>query len=166
MRAIDVSGYRYCDIVLYLAGLLNAMGEKVFVRDLSEDTTLYKYLPRVERLGNDDIMELKGVLFAQGYKVIPEECTYCFDLQEPSSDTVFVKERRDRSRNRDLHDTVYVNIHDTVFVPKYVPKFLEIPRELTREEQTKITIGEWTINIAVALAVALLVFLTIKILKR
>ena len=81
-------------------------------------------------------------------------------------DTVFVIERRDRSRNRDLHDTVYVNIHDTVFVPKYVPKFLEIPRELTREEQTKITIGEWTINIAVALAVALLVFLTIKILKR
>ena len=92
MRAIDVSGYRYCDIVLYLAGLLNAMGEKVFVRDLSEDMTLYKYLPKVERLGNDDIMELKGVLFAQGYKVIPEECTYCFDLQEHSSDTVFVKE--------------------------------------------------------------------------
>ncbi len=92
MRAIDVSGRRFCDIVLYLAGLLNALGEKVFVRDLSGDNVLYKYLPKVSGLGNDDVMELKGVLFVKGYSVIPEECTFCFDLQEPQMDPELVRD--------------------------------------------------------------------------
>ncbi len=83
MKAIDVNGFRYCDIVLYLANLLTALGEKVFVRDLSEDGVMYKYLPKVERVSSDDILELKGVSFVQGYKLAPEDCTFCFNLWEP-----------------------------------------------------------------------------------
>ena len=92
MKAIDVNGYRYCDIVLYLAGLLSALGEKVFVRDMSDDYIMYKYLPEVKGVGCDEILELKGISFAQGHAAIPEDCTYCFNLWEPQGGIEYVRE--------------------------------------------------------------------------
>ena len=84
MKAIDVNGYRYHDIVLYLASLLTALGEKVFVRDLTEDMSIYRYLPEVKGIEDGEQLELKGVGFAQGHIPVPEECTYCFNLWDPA----------------------------------------------------------------------------------
>ena len=95
MQTINVNGFRYHDIVLYLAGLLTALGEKVFVRDLSEDMSIYRYLPEVRGIEEGAMIELKGVSFAQGIMPTPEECTYCFNLWDPVRSLSYVREDRE-----------------------------------------------------------------------
>lgn len=92
MKAIDVNGYRYHDIVLYLSSLLTALGEKVFVRDMTDDMSIYRYLPEVKGIGDGEPLELKGVEFAQGNIAVPEETTFCFNLWEPAKSLCFVRE--------------------------------------------------------------------------
>ncbi len=92
MQTINVNGFRYHDIVLYLAGLLTALGEKVFVRDLSEDMSIYRYLPEVRGIEAGAVIELKGVSFAQGFMPVPEECTFCFNLWDPVRSLSYVRE--------------------------------------------------------------------------
>ena len=92
MKAIDVNGYRYHDIVLYLSSLLTALGEKVLVRDMTDDMSIYRYLPEVKGIEEGGQLELKGVEFAQGHIPVPEECTYCFNLWEPAKSLSFVRE--------------------------------------------------------------------------
>ena len=72
MKAIDVNGFRYHDIVLYLASLLAALGENVFVRDMTEDLSMSRYLPEIDGVGEGAMLEFKGVGFAQGQMPVPE----------------------------------------------------------------------------------------------
>ncbi|MCR5429436.1 MAG: hypothetical protein K6F16_10620 [Lachnospiraceae bacterium] len=92
MKAIDVNGFRYHDIVLYLASLLAALGENVFVRDMTEDLSMSRYLPEIDGVGEGAMLEFKGVGFAQGQMPVPEDCTFCFNLWEPARSLSVVRE--------------------------------------------------------------------------
>lgn len=83
MQRVDVVGYRYQDIVLYAAQILAAMGEKVFIRDMTTDWELLYYVPLVQGIGATEVLELRGVNFGFGKQKKVGETDYLFTLWEP-----------------------------------------------------------------------------------
>ncbi len=69
---IDVTGYRYSDIVIYVAGILAGFGERVVVSDYSRDEVLFNYLPEVRGLEAGNEIELKGVTYTRRNNCEPE----------------------------------------------------------------------------------------------
>lgn len=80
MKIINVVGHESLDIVLYLAAILNGLGEKVAVTDRTDRHEMSDYLPHVQGLQNADAIELRGVSYARKYECIPPDSTYCFNV--------------------------------------------------------------------------------------
>ena len=74
-------------------------------------------------------------------------------------DTVAVTRYRDRYRVREMRDTVYQSVVDSVMVREPV----EVERELTRWEKAKMDVGGWAIGgIAIAICVAVIWIIRLK----
>lgn len=82
MRRINVVGYRFYDIVLYLAAILRYLGASVIVIDETLDFRLYDYLPIVDGMDNSGVTELRGVRYTQSrLNVAEESADYCFVIR-------------------------------------------------------------------------------------
>ena len=71
---------------------ITALGENVFVRDMTDDLSMYRYLPEVDGVGEGAMLESNGIMFAQGQMPVPETCTFCFNLWEPAKSLSVVRE--------------------------------------------------------------------------
>lgn len=83
MTKTDVVGYRYHDIVLYAAQILCALGEKVYIKDMSTEWELHFYVPGIAGFNINEPIEYKGVSFGFGRQKIPADTDYLFNLWEP-----------------------------------------------------------------------------------
>lgn len=80
-------------------------------------------------------------------------------------DSIYIRERGDtifyerwHVSRETLHDTIRVNITDTIRVPVFVDREVEVERELTWFENVKMKVGGW----ALLFVIALIIFYFVK----
>lgn len=83
MTKIKVVGYRYHDIIIYVAQVLAALGDKVYIKDLSSKWDMYHYIPKVSGIQPGYPLEIRGVTYGFGRQKAPEDTDYLIILCDP-----------------------------------------------------------------------------------